>query len=176
MIAITPVVAQDLDLRELVDVVLASTGKDLPRIQDLLRRGSIVHGLSRYRWQSLELQVDELAVLLSSFPDPDPSIPFSGERCTQIVLSGHLARIPIPKEAAVKRRLLKRTSFWDKLIEVAPSPDYQNYSYRDKMDVFRATVPPGHIREAAALLTYSTLVRQLEAATIEIIEFLVRRV
>lgn len=176
MIAITPVVAQDLELRELVDVVLASTGKDLPRIQDLLRRGSVVHGLSRYRWQPIELDSAELSSILASFPDPDPSTPFHPARCTQIVLVGHTARIALPREAAAKRRFLKRTSFWDKLMEAASPAVYTGYSYRDKVDIFRAAVPAAKVREAAALLTYSTLVRQLESTNINVVEFFIPRV
>ena len=176
MIAMTPVVAQDLELRELIDVLLSTTGKDMPRIQELLRRGSIVHGLSRYRWQAIDLGVEELRSIVASFPDPDPSISFRAEHCTQIVLIGSTTRLPLPKDAAAKRRLFKRRSFWDKLLEATPSPGYVNYSYREKADIFRAPIAPGHVREAASLLTYSTLVRQLESATIETIEFFVPRV
>ena len=176
MIAMTPVVVQDLELRELIDVVLGSAGKDPTRILDLLRRGSVVHGLSRYRWPSLELAAAELAPILATFPDPDPSTPFRPERCTRITLLGHTARIVLPVEAAAKRRLLKRSSFWDKLLEAMEPPAYTGYSYREKFDSFRASVPPAKIREAASLLTYSTVIRQLEAANIDAVEFFVSRV
>lgn len=176
MIAMTPVVAQDLEMRELVDVILASTGKDPERILELLKRGSTVHGLSRYRWQGLELTPEELAAILATFPDPDPSVRFHAEQCTQLTLIGHALRIPIPKEAAAKKRFLKRESFWSRLLGSSTEPEYSGYSYRDKVDLFRMPVSPAAVREAAQLLTYSTLVRQLTAAQIESIELWVPRV
>jgi hypothetical protein len=41
-VSIRPVVRQSFRAAELVDMVLAVTGKDLPRIQQILRSGTVV--------------------------------------------------------------------------------------------------------------------------------------
>src|SRR5450756_1325760 len=49
-ISITPVVVQEMPVRELVEYMLGVTGKDEARIRELLLRGSLVSGASRFRW------------------------------------------------------------------------------------------------------------------------------
>jgi hypothetical protein len=176
MIAMTPVVAQDMELRELIDVILGSTGKDAVRILELLKRGTTVHGLSRYRWQPVELDPQELAGLLATFPDADNSSPFRPALCSVVTLIGSTARISIPREAAAKRRFLKKDSFWSRLLDSASQPAYSGYSYREKADVYKAAISPDTVRSAADLLTYPTLVKQLQASNIDVIEFFIPRV
>jgi len=53
-IALTPVVVQEMALRELIEHVLGVTGKDEARIRDLLLRGTLVSGASRFRWPGWE--------------------------------------------------------------------------------------------------------------------------
>ena len=43
-VSLTPVVVQELPLRELVEHMLGITGKDEARVRDLLLRGTLVSG------------------------------------------------------------------------------------------------------------------------------------
>ena len=49
-ISITRVVVQDLPVRDLVEHMLGITGKDEARVRELLLRGALVSGASRFRW------------------------------------------------------------------------------------------------------------------------------
>ena len=53
-VSIRPVRRQIFKLRELVDMVLSVTGRDLPRVQQILRTGTIVFHFYRYWWQGFE--------------------------------------------------------------------------------------------------------------------------
>ena len=70
-LSVRPVVRQTFRLRELVDMVLAVTGKDAARVQQILRSGTTVFHFYRYWWPAVEAGEDELAPLLAEFPDPD---------------------------------------------------------------------------------------------------------
>src|SRR5690348_15504309 len=87
-ISITPVVAREMPLRELVEYMLGVTGKDEARIQELLLRGSLVSGASRFRWAGWEAEPQALRDLLGSFPDPEPARPFTPEQCVRAILRG----------------------------------------------------------------------------------------
>ena len=50
-ISITPVVVQEIGTRELVEYMLGLTGKDEARVRELLLRGTLVSGASRFRWR-----------------------------------------------------------------------------------------------------------------------------
>src|SRR5205807_2030704 len=80
-ISITPVLVQELPVRELVEHMLGVTGKDESRIRELLLRGTVVSGASRFRWAGWEPELDSLRELLATFPDPEPERPFAGDRC-----------------------------------------------------------------------------------------------
>ena len=49
-VSITPVVVQEMPVRDLVEHMLGITGKDEARVRDLLLRGTLVSGASRFRW------------------------------------------------------------------------------------------------------------------------------
>ena len=49
-ISLTPVIVQEMPLRELIEYMLGVAGKDEGRIRELLLRGTIVSGASRFRW------------------------------------------------------------------------------------------------------------------------------
>src|SRR5205814_122839 len=72
-IALTPVVAQDMAGRGLIEGVRGVAGKDEGRIREVLRRGTMVSGASRFRWAGWAVEVEELRELLATFPDADPS-------------------------------------------------------------------------------------------------------
>src|SRR3954454_5005020 len=98
-ISLTPVVAQELPVRELIEHMLGVTGKDEGRIRELLLRGSLVSRGSRFRSDGWEVDVVELRELLGTFPDPDPSCPFRAAQCTRIILRGGRQAIEITREA-----------------------------------------------------------------------------
>src|ERR1035438_8165903 len=81
-ISITPVVVQELPVRDLLEHLLGGTGKDVPRIREFLRRGTLVSGASRFRWAGWEADAESVMELLASFPDADPSRPFRSEEHT----------------------------------------------------------------------------------------------
>src|SRR5437016_221087 len=87
-ITLTPVVVQELPLRELVEHMLGMTGKDELRIREILLRGTMVSGASRFRWAGWEADGAGLRELLATFPDADPARIFAAERCVRVVLRG----------------------------------------------------------------------------------------
>src|SRR6058998_2538127 len=80
-VSLTPVVVQEMPVRELVEHLLGITGKDEARICDLLLRGTLVSGASRFRWTGWQADAEGVRSLLATFPDPNPSRPFSAGHC-----------------------------------------------------------------------------------------------
>src|SRR5579872_6317441 len=87
-ISLTPVVVREMPLRELVEHMLGVTGKDEARVRELLLRGALVSGASRFRWTGWEADHAGLRELLATFPDPEPSRPFAPERSVRAILRG----------------------------------------------------------------------------------------
>jgi hypothetical protein len=161
-IAITPVVVQEIPLRELVEYVLAAAGKDEARVREILLRGSLVSGGTRFRWTGWEPDSESVRGLLATFPDSDPSLPFAAGRCIRAVLRGGRQAIEIPRDAGRRKPIFRRETFWDVLMDVAAAsrPAYAGYSYRDRADRYvweltRAEV--GRVRAAGEIVNYSTL-------------------
>ncbi len=178
-IAITPVVIQEMALGDLLEHVLAVTGgKQLERIGETLKRGTLVSGASRLRWEGFDAEIETLSALLSQFPDPDPARPFRTEGCRGILLLGPATRIEIPREAASKRRFLRRRSFWDAVMEHAAQPAYDSYSYRERADIYTARLAAAQtarLREAAGLLSFSSLARQVASSFFDRLQLAVSR-
>ncbi len=183
-IALTPVVVQEMPVRDLVEHMLGITGKDEPRIRDLLLRGTLVSGASRFRWTALEADSESIRALLAAFPDPDPSRPFSATQCTRAILRGTRQPVTIPREAGARQsviaRLLHRKSFWDLLMTIAESgdPRYAGYSYRDRADIYQmqlGTPEVQQVRSAARLVRYTALEAQIRNTPIEFVELYVVR-
>ena len=179
-IAVTPVVVREMPLGELVALMLDLTGKDAARVRELLLRGTLVSGGSRYRWAGWQADVEDLGELLASLPGPDPARPFVPERCVQVLLQGVAPRAAIPTAALTRRRLLHRRSFWDVLMdEVAGGKlEYAGYSYKERADRFRLKVTSEvsrRVRENAGLLCYTSLENQVRLGRLESVEFLVER-
>src|SRR6185369_15429590 len=101
-ISITPVIAREMPLRELVEYMLGVTGKDEARVRELLLRGTLVSGASRFRWAGWEADAQDIAELLGTFPDPDPQRPFVPARCVRVILRGGRQAIEIPREAGMR--------------------------------------------------------------------------
>jgi hypothetical protein len=160
--------------------MLGLTGKDEARIRELLLRGTLVSGASRFRWTGWEAEADGLLAMLGTFPDPEPGRSFAAARCVHAVLRGAGPAIDLPREAAERRGLLLRTSFWDVLMTLASeaAPRYLDYSYKEQSDRYRVDVPveaAARIRVAARLIRYSALEQQVRAAVIESLDLFVRR-
>ena len=161
-ISLTAVVVQELPLRDLVEHMLGVTGKDEPRICELLQRGTLVSGASRFRWAGWQPDLDGLRELLATFPDPDPGRPFAAERCVRATLRGGRQMIEIARDAGSRKSLFQRESFWDLLIEVvtAGPVTYSAYGYRDRADRYLREfthTETERIRAAAPSVKYSTL-------------------
>ncbi len=174
-IALTPVVVREMPVRELVELMLGVTGKDAARIKDLLRRGSFVSGASRFRWAGVDLDVEQL---LGDFPDADPSRAFAPNRCTSAVLRKTPAKVEFTKEAATKTRLFQKETFWNLLLATATAPQYLEYSYKEKADVYRARldiVASKQLCEGAKLLAYSVLAAQVQAVVPDTVDFYLPR-
>jgi hypothetical protein len=178
-ISITRVVVQDLPLRDLVEHMLGITGKDEVRIRELLLRGTLVSGSSRFRWSGWDADPVAIRELLATFPDHEPARPFDAKRCVRVVLLGGRQPIEIPREAGARKRLLRRTSFWQRLMQVTGvEPRYLLYSYRDRADCYRLELSPSaieNLRAAAEMVSYTTLRKQIQSGGFVLAEFYVER-
>jgi len=178
-ISLTPVVVQELPVRELIEHMLGITGKDEPRIRDLLRRGSLVAGASRFRWQGWAADPESLREVLATFPDPDPSRPFAAERCVRAILRGGRQAIELPREAVARKGLFRRETFWDLLMEViGPVAAYAGYSYRDRADRFVREFTLSEterLRAGSSAVPYSTLKDQIHSVAFTQAELYVTR-
>ena len=167
-ISITPVLVQELPVRELVEHMLGVTGKDEPRIRELLLRGTLVSGASRFRWVGWEPDLDGLRELLATFPDPEPERPFTADRCVRAILRGGRQPIEIPREAVARKSLFQRESFWDLLLRVigATPPTYADYSYRERADRYVREFTHAeiaHLRASCGIVKYTTLRDQIHS-------------
>jgi hypothetical protein len=165
-ISITPVVLQELPVRELVEHLLGIAGKDESRIREMLLRGTLVSGATRFRWAGWEADRESLRELLATFPDAEPARPFAAAACIRATLRGGRHAIEIPREAAARKSLFQRKTFWDLLMEVvgASGPAYSGYSYRDRADRYLREFTPAEtecVRAAASEVRYSALREQI---------------
>lgn len=179
-ISLTPVVVQELAIRELIEHTLGVAGKDEARIREILRRGSLVSGASRFRWAGWEAEADGLRELLATFPDPDPSRPFAAERCIRAVLRGGRQAISIPRDAAERKPLFQKKTFWDGLMAVIAAGEarYAGYSYRERADRYSRELEHAEadaIRAASESVKFSTLRDQIRLAAFTSVELLVSR-
>jgi hypothetical protein len=179
-ISITPVVIRDIPVRELVEHMLGVTGKDAPRIHELLLRGTLVSGASRFRWTGWDADREAIESTLATFPDPDPKRPFSAELCVRASLRAPGRRIEIPREVGQRKPLFRRASFWDTLMGVVASSEthYVDYSYRERADYYSAALSLGgleRLRESAGLVKYTTLQQQIRQINLESVDLFVTR-
>jgi hypothetical protein len=145
-LSVRPVVRQTFRLDELLDMLLGITGKDVPRLQQILRAGTVVFNFYRYWWPGFEAGPEELRAALMRFPDADPSRPFRAADCASLLLESESTpgrnAIPLAREAASVRRWLRSRSFWDTLMALAEAnpPAYQGYSYAWRADLYQLDV------------------------------------
>ena len=165
-VSMTPVARREMPATELIEQILAVTGKNPKRILEILSRGTFVGGASRFRWEPIEAAELELAPHLDRFPDPEPERPFDSQKCNLIVMHGQRGSVSLSREAASQKRLFKKRSFWDVLLPAleALSPSYERYSYSDRADVYNVRLTldaAGDLLENAKLLKYSSIMEQL---------------
>jgi hypothetical protein len=171
---------QELPVRELVEHLLAIAGKDAARIREMLLRGSIVSGASRFRWAGWEAEEQSLRELLATFPDADPGLPFASNRCLRAILRGPRQSIAIPRETAVRKGLFQRETFWGLLmnvIEAGPTV-YGGYSYRERADRFSRELSAAEVerlRAGSGSIAFSTLRDQVATVLFTRAELLVAR-
>jgi hypothetical protein len=168
-ISITRVVVQDLPLRDLVRYMLGITGKNEARVRELLLRGTLVSGASRFRWTGWDAEPAALREMLATFPGDDATRPFAPERCVRAVLRGGRQAIEITREAGAHKPLLRKSSFWDALMQLAAAGEirYLHYSYKDCADCYRFEAPlpiAEKLRAASEAVKYSSLRDQIRSA------------
>ena len=174
-IGLSPVVAQDMSTLDLVGQILGITGKDAPRVREILSRGTFISGASRFRWAGVDCELEEMIEYLKKFPDPDPTLPFNSSKCHLVDFRGGARSLAIERAAGEKRRLFRRRSFWEELMELA-RPSYAEYSWRECADVYRWHVDSQErLREAAKLLAWSSYETQLKSGLYDTADFYCRR-
>ena len=179
-IAMTPVVVQDLPTRELVEHMLGVVGKDAARLREILLRGTLVAGASRFRWAGWPVDEDDLRAMLATFPDADPTRSFAAATCVRAVLRGGRQPIEIRREAAARKGLFQRETLWDVLMELAAAGPmaYGGYSYRDRADRFHRELTVAEttrVQGAADSVKFSTLRDQLRTVAFHAIEVFATR-
>lgn len=179
-LSLTPVVRQELARAQLLENILRVTGKDAGRVREILRQGTVVNGASRFRWEAIHAEAEEVTVALAGFPDAEPWRPFEAARCVRARLAGTRAPIELEREAASRRRWLRRRSFWEAVLEAAAkaAPTYHGYSYGDRADVYHAELSgetAAWLREQSRLLPYESLALTIREASCQRLELWVER-
>ncbi|MBI4892792.1 MAG: hypothetical protein HY821_19365 [Acidobacteria bacterium] len=177
-VSLTPVVVQELALQELAEQILGVAGADAARVRDILKRGSLVSGGSRYRWSAIECAVEEVEALIRALPGPEPERLFNPSQCLRAILTGAGARLEITREAAAQKKLLRRNSFWDLLLDEARELKYAGYLYRERADRFACALSreaAARLQEAAPLLRFEGIARQVAAGHWDKAEWVVSR-
>lgn len=160
-ISLTPVQHREVPVTELVTWIVSVTGKDAPRIEEILKRGSLVVGLSRMRWESADAAAC-LPAILDTLPDDCPERLLDERKVREIVVSAGTRQITIPGGVARARRWFRSESFLERWLSSAalPKPVYERYDYREQADRFRvpiaATETPAY-RDAVDLLPSGVL-------------------
>jgi hypothetical protein len=179
-ISITPVVVQELALRDLVEHMLSVAGKDESRIREMLIRGTLVSGASRFRWTGWEAEPDSLRTLLATFPDAEPDRPFRASACIRAVLRGGRQSIELPREPLARKSLFQRASFWDAFLGVVLQARcaYAGYSYRDRADRYLrefSAAEVARLQQAAEKVKFSTLRDRITSVAFAEVELLATR-
>jgi hypothetical protein len=173
-VSFRPVVRQNFRPHELLDMVLSVTGKDVGRMRQILRSGTVVFHFYRYWWTGFDLDETELTGLLAQFPDPDPSREFRGADCTMIAIESGATpprpAVEVQKKAISHRQLFRRKSFWDALLAEGSvgSVAYQGYSFAHHADLYRLDLSPeARARLAAAVASLVPRAQRKELQAIE---------
>lgn len=179
-ITLSPVLVQQMPMRDLLKEILAITGKEEGRVAECLARGTLVTGGTRYRWNGWKVESLALQMALRQFPDADASRPFLFPACVSILLWSGNHSVEIPREQGSLRRWLRRHSFWDVLGTVCAetAPAYVTFDYRREADRYEWALAPAiasRIRESFALLPSRGFRRVLRSLSPGRVEFIVPR-
>jgi hypothetical protein len=148
-ISIRAVKRQTFRIRELVDMILRVTGRDEPRVHQILRSGTVVYHFYRYWWQGFDADGASLSALLAEFPADEPQRPFREADCKTILMDPAAAgrrAIEIEQGESGRKPLFAARSFWDCLLAYAKSPrvSYANYSFDRTGDLYQVSLEPEH--------------------------------
>jgi hypothetical protein len=147
-VTVRPVVKQTFRLAELADMVVSVTGKNVARVQQIFRAGTVVYNGYRYWWEGFAGHEEEITGLLRVFPDDDPTLSFDAARVTaaSLEIGGGTQRtmVGIARNEAAARKLFSKRSLWEILLAAAKdsSPRYEKYSHADRADIYRAHLSP----------------------------------
>lgn len=154
-VTVRPLVRQTFRLHELLDMILSVAGKDVARVRQLLRSGTVVYHFYRYTWAGFDASEAELAAALAEFPDADPARPFSAANCTNAIFEGGGANqkrlLDLHRATASRRRLLRGQSFWERLMTIAAEESlaYQKYSHGLRADLYHLALNADNISRIA---------------------------
>jgi hypothetical protein len=154
-VTVRPVVRQTFRMAELTDMVLTVTGKNVARVQQIFRAGTVVYNGYRYWWDSFPAEPSEISALLAPYPEDDPSLPFhaSGVTTVSLEIGGGSQRslIEITREEAWPKRWFQMRRPWEILLSATEktAPRYEKYSHAQHADVYRLNLP---LEAAQALL------------------------
>jgi hypothetical protein len=143
-VTVRPVVKQTFRLLELADMVVSVTGKNVSRVQQIFRTGTVVYNGFRYWWEGFVADENEVTGLLAVFPDDDALRPFHPDQVTLVSLEigGGTQRslVTVAHVEASPRKLFHKRSPWEILMEAAQNsaPRYEKYSHADRADIYRA--------------------------------------
>jgi hypothetical protein len=158
-VTVRPVVKQMFRLAELADMVVSVTGKNISRVQQIFRTGTVVYNGYRYWWEGFASSENEVAGLLAAFPDDDPARLFNPAQVASVSLEigggAQRSLVGITRQEASAKKLLHRRSPWEILFAATAkdaAPRYERYSHADRADVYRV-----HLSSEAA----SALLRQM---------------
>jgi hypothetical protein len=146
-VTVRPVVKQTFRLAELTDMVVSVTGKNVSRVKQIFRAGTVVYNGYRYWWGGFDSDVGELTTVLAAFPQDDPSRPFDSAAVTSLSLETgggtQRSQTGISRQEAIAKRLFCNLSPWEILLEAArqSTPRYEKYSHSHRADIYRLNLP-----------------------------------
>jgi hypothetical protein len=142
-VTVRPVVKQTFRLPELADMIVSVTGKNVSRVQQIFRAGTVVYNGYRYWWDGFASNENEISGLLALFPDDDPSRLFNPAQVNAVSLEigGGTQRslVGVARREASARRLFHKRNPWEILLKAAQdsTPRYEKYSHAERADVYR---------------------------------------
>ena len=155
-VTVRPVVRQTFRLAELADMVVSVTGKNVSRVQQIFRSGTVVYNGYRYWWEGFASSENEVAGLLATLPDDDPARTFNPNHVTAVTLEigggAQRSLVGITRQEASPKKLFHRRSPWEILLAATAqdaSPRYEKYSHADRADIYRLHLSP---EKAASLM------------------------
>lgn len=146
-VTVRPVVRQTFRIAELTDMVLTVTGKNVARVQQIFRAGTVVYNGYRYWWDSFPAESSEISALLAPYPEDNPSLPFRASDVSTLFLEigggSQRSLVEITREEASAKRWFQRRHPWEILLSAAVKtvPRYEKYSHAQHADLYRLNLP-----------------------------------